>query len=313
MDAPALTGRATETRVRAMGTDAHVIVAGGSPRLLARAGARLDDLEARWSRFLPDSELSRVNDAAGRPVIVASVTFELITRAVEAWRLTGGRFDPTVLPALVAAGYDRSFETIERDAREPSAPSAPAPGCAELSLDPIVRSVTLPPGVALDLGGIGKGFAADLVSAELVEAGAAGACVNVGGDLRVRGTPPDGAWIVEVEAEPGTTPEPAPLCVALADGAVATTSSRRRAWRRAGRRHHHVIDPTTGRPVDAPPISATVVAADAWQAEVLAKAAFVAGTASDAERLLEPMGATGILVDGAGTTRRLRGIEEFLT
>ncbi len=312
MNAPALMASTTETRFRAMGTDAHVIAVGGSTQLLERARARIDDLEARWSRFLPDSELSRLNDAAGRPVIVACVTFELISRAVDGWRLTGGRFDPTVLPALVAAGYDRSFETVERDAPASAAPSTPAPGCAELSLDTIVRSVTLPPGVALDLGGIGKGFAADLVSAELLQDGATGVCVNIGGDLRVRGTPPDRAWIVEVEAEPGTTPEGAPLCVALADGAVATTSSRRRAWRRAGRRQHHVIDPRTGRPVDIPATSVTVVAADAWQAEVLAKAAFVAGTRSEAEQLLEPIGATGVLVDAAGTIRHLRGLEDFL-
>ena len=227
MNAAALTGSTTETRFHAMGTDAHMIVVGGSTRLLERARDRIDELESRWSRFLPDSELCRLNAAAGQPVIVASVTFELLTRAVEGWRLTGGHFDPTVLPALVAAGYDRSFETVERDAPELSARSTPAPGGAELSLDPIVRSVTLPPGVALDLGGIGKGFAADLVSTELLQAGASGACVNLGGDLRVRGTPPDGAWIVEVEAEPGTMPEPAPRV-----SRSPTVRSRRRA--RAG-------------------------------------------------------------------------------
>jgi thiamine biosynthesis lipoprotein len=312
MSATALTAAATDTCFRAMGTDAHLIVVGGSSGLLGRARARIEDLESRWSRFLPDSELSRLNAVAGGPVIVAPVTFALVARAVDGWRLTEGRFDPTVLPALVAAGYDRSFETVERDAPESAAPSTPAPGCAELSLDPIVRSVTLPPGVALDLGGIGKGFAADLVSAELLQDGATGACVNLGGDLRVRGTPPDGAWIVEVEAEPGTTPEGAPLRIALADGAVATTSSRRRTWRRAGTRQHHVIDPATGRPIDAPPTSATVIAADAWQAEVLAKAAFVGGNASEAERLLEPVGATGVIFEAAGTTSRLRGFEEFL-
>jgi FAD:protein FMN transferase len=313
MNAAAPTGSTTETRFHAMGTDAHVIAVGGSTRLLERARARIDHLESRWSRFLPDSELSRLNAAAGRPMIVASVTFELIARAVEGWRLTEGRFDPTVLPALVAAGYDRSFERIERDACERAAPSAPAPGCVEIGLDPVVRSVTLPPGVALDLGGIGKGFAADLVSAELLRDGATGACVNLGGDVRVRGTPPDRAWIVAVEAEPGTTPERAPLCVALADGAVATTSSRRRAWRRAGDRLHHVIDPRTGRPLERPPTSATVVAADAWQAEVLAKAAFVTRTPSEAERLLEPAGATGLLVDAEGTVQPLAGLEAFLT
>jgi FAD:protein FMN transferase len=313
MDAAALTSSTRETRFRAMGTDAHVIVVGGSTRLLERARARLDDLEARWSRFVPDSELSRLNAAGGQPVMVAPVTFELITRAVDGWRQTGGHFDPTVLPSLVAAGYDRSFEAVELDACEPAAPSAPAPGCAELSLDPIVRSVTLPPGVALDLGGIGKGFAADLVSAELLQDGATDACVNVGGDLRARGTPPERAWIVTVEAEPGTTPERAPLCVALADGAVATTSSRRRAWRRAGARQHHVIDPRTGRPLERPPTSATVIAADAWQAEVLAKAAFVTRTPSEAERLLEPAGATGLLVDAGGAVQPLAGLEDFLT
>ncbi len=174
MDATALAGSTTEACFHAMGTDVHVIVAGGSGQLLECARARIDDLESRWSRFLPDSELSRLNAADGRPVMVTSVTFELISRAVDGWQQTGGRFDPTVLPALVAAGYDRSFETVERDAPEPAAHSAPAPGCAELSLDPIVRSVTLPPGLALDLGGIGKGFAADLVSAELLQDGATG-------------------------------------------------------------------------------------------------------------------------------------------
>jgi FAD:protein FMN transferase len=315
MSAAALSGSTTDTRFHAMGTDAHVIAVGGSTGLLERARARIDDLESRWSRFLPDSELSQLNAAAGQPVTVASVTFELITRAVDGWQQTGGRFDPTVLPALVAAGYDQSFETIELDAREPSAPSTPAPGCVEIGLDPVVRSVTLPPWVALDLGGIGKGFAADLVSAELLEDGATGACVNLGGDVRVRGASPgdDGAWLVEVASEPGVARPHSPLTLGLADGAVATTSSRRRAWRRAGARLHHVIDPRTGRPLERPPTSATVIAADASQAEVLAKAAFVTRTPTEAERLLEPAGATGLLVDAEGTVQPLAGLEAFLT
>ncbi len=137
--------------------------------------------------------------------------------------------------------------------------------------------------------------------------------MNLGGDLRVRGTRSDGAWIVGVEAEPETRPEGTSLRFALADGAVATTSSRRRAWRRAGARLHHVIDPRTGRPLERPPTSATVIAADAWQAEVLAKAAFVTRTPSEAKRLLEPAGATGLLVDAEGAVQPLAGLEDFLT
>src|SRR5690242_3981796 len=94
-----------------MGTDAHVSVFGDSG-LLVQARSRIDDLERRWSRFLPDSELSRLNRAAGHPVAVDEETFSLIALAVHAWRETGGRFDPTVLDAVCAEGYDRSFEQL---------------------------------------------------------------------------------------------------------------------------------------------------------------------------------------------------------
>ncbi len=102
-----------------------------------------------------------------------------------------------MLTALVAAGYDRDFATLDAGpAAAPDKPGAagghdagPAPGCRGIVIDPIVGAVTLPSGVELDLGGIGKGLAADLVVDELLAAGAAGACVNVGGDLRARRAP----------------------------------------------------------------------------------------------------------------------------
>ena len=313
MNGPALARRVAEAGFRAMGTDAHVIVVGGSPTDLERARNLVDELESRWSRFLPDSELSRLNAAAGRPAIVAPATYELISRAVDGWRLTEGRFDPTVLPALVAAGYDRSFDDIERDAPDAAPPSAPAPGCGDIGLNAVTHAVTLPSGVALDLGGIGKGFAADVVASELLRDGAAGVCVNLGGDVRLRGEAPSGGgWIVEVESEPGVESRQTQLKIGLADGAVATTSSRRRSWRRAGEPLHHVIDPATGGPLDDPPASATVVAADAWRAEILAKAVFLAGTRGDAERLLASTGATGVLVDAEGSLHRFPGLEDFL-
>ncbi len=95
-----------------MGTTAHVVVtAAREPDRLAEAArARVAELEARWSRFIPTSDVSRLNALASLPVVVAPETFALVQLAVEGWRMTGGRFDPTVLPALVAAGYDRSFD-----------------------------------------------------------------------------------------------------------------------------------------------------------------------------------------------------------
>src|SRR2546429_593200 len=84
------------------------VVAGGRIGLVSRALALVDGLEARWSRFLADSEVSRLNAAAGQPVSVSADTIKLVSTAVDAWRLTAGRFDPTVLGDVVRAGYDRT-------------------------------------------------------------------------------------------------------------------------------------------------------------------------------------------------------------
>ncbi len=301
-------GQRAETRLHAMGTDVHVITLGGPPGLVDGAADVLEALEARWSRFRPTSELCRLNEHAGRPVVVSPETFELIGRAIEAWRLTGGRFDPTVLHALVSLGYDRDFQSVERDRPEPTPTVDPAPGCASIELDPLVQSVKLPPGVALDLGGIGKGRAADLLASELVDAGAAGACVNLGGDLRLAGEPPGPqGWIIEID-DPFATGDAG--TVSLVSGAVATSTRLRRAWVRDGVPLHHLVDPATGGPAASGLASVTVLAGEAWWAEVLAKAAFVAGPEEGAQLLID-QGVTGLLLRDDGRFAPLPGLEEF--
>ncbi|MEZ5407160.1 MAG: FAD:protein FMN transferase [Acidimicrobiales bacterium] len=304
-----------------MGTDVHVRVVGGRPGLTAEAQRAVEDREARWSRFLPDSELSRLNGAGGgRPVIVSPDTFSLIAAAVEACRLTGGAFDPTVLTTLVAAGYDRPLgQLTPPDAAPARSPAPPgdggipaAPGVAGIDLHPASCAVVLPAGVRLDLGGIAKGATADAVSAELLAAGAEGCCVNVGGDLRVRGAAPDGAgWVVGLDC-PGAA-EPAGLRVRLADGAVCTSTvlSRRWAGPRAGATEHHLRHPATGAALNTGLWSVTVVAASAVQAEVLTKAAFVAG-ADGAAAVIGGHGATGVLVADGGDLVPLAGLDPFL-
>ena len=105
-----------------MGTDGHVIVVTSdqddaerlAQHLCEQAFERLEQLEARWSRFRPDSELVRLNAVVGGPVVVAPITFELIRHAVTSWQRTDGAYDPTVAPSLVAAGYDRDFRSLSR-------------------------------------------------------------------------------------------------------------------------------------------------------------------------------------------------------
>ena len=263
-----------------MGTDAHVVVV-GAPAGLRIAEARLRELEAKWSRFVPTSELSRLNAVAGRPAVVSRETFDAIALAVQAWHMTAGRFDPTVLSNLVAAGYDRSLDA----GPGPLRPSpGPAPGCADIGLAASSSVVTLPIGVGLDLGGIGKGFAADIVASELLAGGAAGACINVGGDLRVGGEPPtDDGWVVAVEHP--SRPDVRLASVVLVDGAAATTTSAKRRWQADGQAMHHLIDPALGRPAAGALVSVTIAAPEAWRAEVLAKVVFLDGVAGT-EQLL---------------------------
>ena len=201
-------------------------------------------------------------------------------RAVRSWQLTDGLYDPTVLPAMRSLGYDADFcdvATAADDGREVE--TRPTPGCAQIEIDQIARSVSLPPGVELDPGGIGKGLAADVVTAELLDAGAHGALVNIGGDLRARGEPPETeTWSIDV-VDP-LEEDKRLLHLAIADGAVATSSRHRRRWTRGGHERHHIIDPRTGESSGSDLLAVTVVAADGWWAEAAAKAIFVAGTSA---------------------------------
>lgn len=287
-----------------MGSTAHVVAVGPRRGALDRVRRRLESLERAWSRFVPGSEICRLNAAGGEPVRVSRETATLVARAVDGWRATGGLFDPTVLPAVEAAGYDDSFERLppDRRARRPVA----APGCDGIIIDGM--TIGMPPGTRFDPGGIGKGLAADLVVEEMLVAGEArGACVNIGGDLRASGEPPGDAWIVQIDDPFGRPPLGS---VAVVEGAVATSSRMRRQWRMSGSQRHHLIDPRHGcAPGGIAAVS--VVAGAGWWAEVLAKAAFVAPDGSGAA-ILGAAGAPALIVDDGGVVHAVAGIEGYL-
>jgi FAD:protein FMN transferase len=308
--APAPVPARHQVSARVMGTDVDVIVVGDRPDPMAVV-ERLQDLEQRWSRFVSDSELSRLGRVTGNTAVVSTETAMLIERSLYAARRSGGRFDPTVLPALVAAGYDRDFDDLPaapeparpgtatpgQDSRPRSAPSAPTPvpGTDGITVDVSTGLVVLPAGVHLDAGGIGKGLAADLAAVEAVDGGADAVLVSVGGDLRVAGAAPAEGWEIEVDHHCGP-----PARVNLRAGALATSSTLRRRWAvpsadgGPGGVAHHVIDPRTGRPADGPAVSVSVLAPEAWWAEVLATTVLVGFGQHDLDRELPG------LLDGAG-------------
>lgn len=309
-----------ERRAKVMGTDAHVIVVGDdAARLADVAISRLERLEARWSRFLPDSEISRLNERPGVPVLVAPETFQLIDHALGAWQMTGGRFDPTILADLRAEGYDRSFELLDRpessfegivgDARPRRASSLPA--APDIHLDHVVGTVRLGPNTTLDPGGIGKGFAADLVVDELLSSGVRGVLVSVGGDLRAAGeAPAESSWVVAI-ADP-LDPLQVVGNLSLGAGAVASSWRTKRTWIGAdGLPRHHLIDPRTGRSAASGIAGVTVVAAQGWRAEILAKAAFLAGP-EDGTALIAQSGAAGLVIADDGSMHPAGNIDAFL-
>lgn len=288
-----------ERRVAVMGTEANILVIGAEADTLAHlAVLRLGDLEARWSRFREDSEISGLNRAGGAPVVVSAWTVGLVERAVRGALQTDGRFDPTVLGAVVRAGYDRSFEALaDPDGGVPGrAMTDGTTGAAGIEVDPVTNVVRLPAGVGFDPGGIGKGYAADLVATELMAAGADGVLVDVGGDLRVAGTPRFGdRWRIDV-LDPFDPFEAATIAtLGVGTGAVATSTRLRRVWSKDGRPAHHLIDPATGVPAANGIAAVTVIASEGWRAEVLAKSAFMAGPL-DAADALESLGVSGLVV-----------------
>ena len=283
-------------RFRAMGTDVELIVEsrseGDSFAPLEEAGEEIRRLEGLLSRFRPDSELSRLNDTGS--IVAGPELIEVVELALAGRESTGGRFDPTVYDAVIAAGYDRSFDAMELDgpADEEAAPPARCGGGVDLDRE--TRTITLEPGVRLDLGGIAKGYSADRVSDMLAPAGPC--LVNIGGDLAVRGVPEAGAWAIAVE----TTTET--LSLSLEGGAMATSGRDRRRWRRGGEESHHVIDPRSGRPARTDLVRATVVASSAAWAEVLATGFLVAG-AEAAAREADALGVPCVLVGDDETVR----------
>jgi thiamine biosynthesis lipoprotein len=274
-----------EHRFQAMGTQCHIVVIDGPPDTPLAAEQAVRDLESRWSRFIETSDVARLNAANGEFIEIAPETADLIGLAAECRLETNGWFDPFLAADLVALGYDRTMEDVRRAAPAGGASSVPAaePAIGEPLRRPSpVRTdahgrVALVDGVAFDPGGIGKGRTADLVAAAVMERGASGVLVNIGGDLRVEGTNGADAWVVAI-TNPFDEAGPDIGEIAIAEGGVATSSPLRRRWRAPdGTAAHHILDPRTARPAHIELASLTVAAPDAASAEVLATAVMLAG------------------------------------
>ncbi|MGB3410736.1 MAG: FAD:protein FMN transferase [Microthrixaceae bacterium] len=282
-----------------MASQLHIIV--NHPRhntQLQDVQALLQRLESLWSRFIPTSDVSRINMGAGQAVEVAPETTLLIKTMLQAWSDTQGRYDPTILPVLMSHGYAVSKCNSANRTVLPDGPHRLGV-MGEILVDMDNSTVTSPTGVAIDPGGIGKGLAADIAVGSLLENGALGALVSIGGDMSVGGEPPEPfGWRVNIEhAEPTGQP----LCQVTVDGGgVATSSTRTRRWNHNGRVRHHVIDPFSGTEAYTDLAAVTVFSTSGWQAEAFATAAIL-GSGANVIDYLNSHKLTGLAITTEGT------------
>ncbi len=293
---------------RCFGGTVTVIVGGGEApgEAAALARSRLLEGHQRLSRFLEDSELSRLNRDPAEAVAATPLMRRFVAAAIEAGSRSGGLVDATLLGAVERAGYAHSLERTAgsiplREALESAPmrrPAGPAPERAwrRLRIDDAKGTVSRPPGLGLDSGGIAKGLLADLVAAGLRTHPQF--VVDCCGDLRIGGAA-GATRTVQVEGPfgEGTIEE-----LDITGGAVATSGIGRRAWRnRDGTIGHHLLDPASGLPAFTGLVQVTALAPTAQLAEVLAKTALLSGPEGAESKL--PFG--GVLVDDPGSVRRV--------
>ena len=238
--------------------------------------------EQRFTRFSETSELAQINRAAGGWFKSSDEMFLVLQ---EAYRLsidTDGLFNPAILPALKQVGYERSMDEIRI-----SPPRIEPPQVVEkhdfrlIQLNVETKSILMPQGMQLDLGGIAKGWIAQQVAQQLAKSSSAFA-VSAGGDMFLINLP-KGASDWEISLENPLAPDQNLAVLHVRPGAVATSSITKRRWMHNGHWQHHLIDPRTGRPVLTEYLSATVWAEKAVEAEVYAKVLLISGpqTAND--------------------------------
>ena len=249
--------------------------------------------EAKYSRFRPDSLVSRINAAAGREPVAIDAEMEGLLKLCDTLHfMTQGVLDPTALPLIRLWNYQAERPRIPAPAEIAAARALV--GWKKVSRTP--GNVFLPePGMALDFGGFGKEYAVDLVAQIAVDHGIGSALVDFGHDLRAIGTPPGRpAWHIGLEdpRKPGT----AALSIGVTGKGVASSGDYLRCFVVEGKRYGHIVDPRTGWPVANSCVQATVVAGSCLQAGVLSTTAFVLGVPKGIEFIQACPGAEGLLV-----------------
>lgn len=251
---------------------------------IARTQRAIADFERRFSRFLPDSELSEMNKANGP--FRASADMIAILAAAQTWhKNTGGIFDPTVIASLEALGYDASIDFSHGPASQGIAPDIGglrkhfgerAPFTA-LRVDTDAQTVFIPHGLRIDLGGIGKGYIVDRCTEDIAHTHH-DFWLSAGGDICISGSNCKEPWNVGVQDPFAPLEDIGRIAIEKGERrALATSGIMKRKGVKGDVAWHHIIDPRTGMPADNDIVAVTVLAPTVTAADILAKTVLILG------------------------------------
>jgi len=274
----------------AMGTSFFCVLVGADEEIYDSIYSLAIELESKWSRFIPDSEVMVLNNNPDSMHLVSDATLRLVSEMKLGFELTQGLYSANILSDLIDLGFATSRANPENVTLW-SANSKTSADLSDVVIDLDTKSVSVPKGVALDAGGIGKGLAADLMSDYAMQLGAMGVAVFAGGDVAVKGMAQDAAgWKVNI-SDPNEV-EKFIDTISLSRGGLATSSPM--GWKIGS--SHHIIDPRTHRSSVSDVLQATVIAQNASQAEALSKMCVILG-AQEGISQIDSLGAAALIVD----------------
>jgi thiamine biosynthesis lipoprotein len=275
---------------QAMGTSFFCLLVGADEKICDAVYSLANELESKWSRFLPDSEVMRVNNNPDSMQEVSTATLRLVSEMKLGFELTKGLYSGNILGELIDLGFAKSRLNPE-NVTNWYAKSKTTADLSDVVIDFEAKSVLVPSGVAIDAGGIGKGLAADLMSDYAMQLGAMGVAVFAGGDVSVKGMAQDAAgWKVNI-SDPNDVDHFIDS-VLLSRGGLATSSPV--GWKNDTA--HHIIDPRTHESANSDVLQVTVIAQNASQAEVLAKMCVILGSQEGISQI-DALGVAALIVD----------------
>jgi len=247
------------------------------PAMLRTIPEWFEAWEQVLSRFRFNSELTLLNQVHEKPVPVSETLWDVFQMARAAEEMTEGLVTPTLLEAVIDAGYDRSFDLLPDQSYglRLNPVLTVSPPLAAIYFDEVKRTITLPMHAGIDLGGVAKGWAAHQAMLRMQADGPT--LIDAGGDIAISGPRANGSpWLIGVADpfKPGWEIE----TLGLKACGVATSGKSHRRWMRDGVMQHHIIDPDTNQPAQTDLLTVTVIAPDVIQAEAAAKAAFILGS-----------------------------------